>query len=63
MGNQKEVLQSLLAEASELTGRRRKQIHFSVQRARVPEFLVDWEPLLRLPSAKQLCDEIAELDL
>lgn len=57
----KVVLQSLLVDASGLSGRRRKKSNFSAQRARIPDFLENWETLLRLPSAKQLCDEIAAL--
>ena len=57
----KEVLRDLLVEASGLSGRRRKQINFFAQRARVPDFLENWEPLLRLPSAQQLHNEIAAL--
>lgn len=57
----KEVLRGLLVEASGLFGRRRKQINFPAQRARVPDFLENWKPLLRLPSAGQLDKEIAAL--
>ncbi len=59
----KKVLQTLLVEASGLTGRRRKTINFSAQRARIPDFLEDWETLLKLPSAKRLDDEIAALSI
>lgn len=57
----KEVLRDLLVEASGRSGRRRKQINFSALRARVPDFLENWEPLLRLPSAQQLHNEIEAL--
>jgi len=57
----KEVLRELLIEASGLSGRRRKQINFPALRARVPDFLENWESLLRLPSAQQLHGEIADL--
>lgn len=59
----KKVLQTLLVEASGLSGRRRKTINFSAQRARIPDFLEDWETLLTLPSAKRLDDEIAALSI
>jgi len=55
------ILQTLLVEASGLSGRRRKKFNFSAQRARIPDFLEAWETLLRLPSAKRLDDEIAAL--
>lgn len=58
----KQLLQDLLLEASELTGRRRKKFSFPEVRARIPDFLEDFETLLRLPSAKELFDEIAALD-
>jgi hypothetical protein len=57
----KSILQTLLMEASGLTGRRRKKFNFSIQRARIPDFLDDWETLLSLSSAKTLYDEIATL--
>lgn len=57
----KMILQALLVEASGLSGRRRKKINFSSQRARIPDFLENWETLLGLPSAKNLYDEIAAL--
>ena len=57
----KTILQTLLVEASGLTGRRRKKLNFSTQRARIPDFLEGWETLLSLPSAKRLDDEIATL--
>lgn len=57
----KSILQTLLIEASGLTGRRRKKFNFSIQRARIPDFLDDWETLLSLSSAKTLYDEIATL--
>ncbi|MEY4570277.1 MAG: hypothetical protein RLZZ398_1716 [Verrucomicrobiota bacterium] len=59
----KKVLQTLLVEASGLSGRRRKTINFSAQRARIPDFLENWETLLTLPSAKRLDDEIAALSI
>lgn len=58
----KEMLQTLLVEASERSGRRRKKFNFPAQRARIPDFLENWETLLRLPSARQLDEEIAALD-
>lgn len=57
----KSILQGLLIEASGLCGRRRKKINLSTQRARIPDFIEDWETLLSLPSAKRLDDEIAAL--
>lgn len=57
----KSILQTLLIEASGLTGRKRKKFNFSLQRARIPDFLDDWETLLSLSSAKTLYDEIATL--
>jgi hypothetical protein len=57
----KAVLQNLLVDASGLSGRRRKKINFSAQRARIPDFYENWETLLNLSSAKQLYDEIAAL--
>jgi hypothetical protein len=57
----KMVLQALLTEASGLSGRRRKKFNFSAQRARIPDFLDDWETLLSLPSARRLYEEIASL--
>jgi hypothetical protein len=57
----KMVLQNLLVDASGLSGRRRKKINFSAQRARIPDFFEDWNTLLKLPSAKQLYDDIAAL--
>ena len=57
----KMVLQDLLVEASGLFGRRRKKFNFPAQRARIPDFLENWETLLSLPSAKQLYDDIAAL--
>ena len=58
----KVVLQNLLVSASGLSGRRRKKINFSAQRARIPDFFEDWETLLSLSSAKTLYDEIAALN-
>jgi hypothetical protein len=57
----KELLENLLTEASGLSGRKRKKFSFPAARARIPDFLGDWETLLRLPSASQLDDEIAAL--
>lgn len=57
----KDLLQKLLIEASETSGRRRKKFSFPVHRARIPDFIDDWEILLRLPSAKALYDDIAAL--
>jgi hypothetical protein len=57
----KYLLHKLLIEASETSGRRRKKFSFPVHRARVPDFIDEWEILLRLPSAKALCDDIAAL--
>jgi hypothetical protein len=45
----KDLLQNLLTEASGLSGRRRKKFSFPAARARIPDFLEDWETLLRLP--------------
>ena len=59
----KTVLQALLTEASGLSGRRKKKFNFSAQRARIPDFLDDWETLLSLPSAMRLYEEIAVLSL
>jgi hypothetical protein len=58
----KKLLQDLLLEASEHTGRRRKKFNFPARRARIPDFLKDLKVLLGLPSAKELFDEIAALD-
>lgn len=57
----KELLKSLLTEASGLTNRRKKKFNHAAARARIPDFLEDWERLLRLPSAKRLDEEIAAL--
>lgn len=57
----KELLENLLTEASGLSGRKRKKFSFPAARARIPDFLEDWESLLSLPSARQLDDEIAAL--
>lgn len=58
----KDLLQKLLLEASETSGRRRKKFSFPVHRARVPDFINDWDVLLRLPSAKALYNDIAALE-
>lgn len=57
----KDLLQKLLIKASEASGRRLKKFSFPVHRARVPDFIDEWDVLLRLPSAKALYDDIAAL--
>ena len=57
----KAILESLLVDACELSGRRRKKFRFPIHRARVPDFVQDWTPLLALPSAKVVFDEIEAL--
>lgn len=57
----KATLESLLVTACELSGRRKKKFRFPVHRARVPNFVHDWTPLLVLPSAKAVFDEIEAL--
>lgn len=57
----KELLENLLTNASGLTNRRKKKFNHAAARARIPDFLEDWERLLCLPSAKRLDDEIAAL--
>jgi hypothetical protein len=57
----KKLLQTLLIDASGLSGRRKKKLNFSTQRSRIPDFFESWETLLQLPSAKQLDDEISSL--
>ena len=58
----KRLLQSLLVDASELSGRRRKKFNFPSSRLRIPDFVEDWEILLHLPSAKALFDEVGSLE-
>ncbi len=62
VANPKEVLKTLLLEASELSGRRRKKFNFPACRSQVPDSLEDWEVLLQVPSAKALYDHIGGLD-
>jgi len=57
----KGLLENLLTEASGHSGRKRKKFSFPAARARIPDFLENWETLLRLPSARQLDEEIAAL--
>jgi Domain of unknown function (DUF4276) len=57
----KELLKNLLTDASGLTNRRKKKFNHAAARARIPDFLEDWNWLLRLPSAKRLDDEIGDL--
>lgn len=57
----KAILETLLVNASELHGRRRKKFQFSTHRSRVPDFVDDWEVLLELPSARRVYDEIGDL--
>lgn len=59
----KKLLETLLVEASELSGRRRKKFLFARHRARVPDFIHDWSPLLTLCSAKALHDHLGALEL
>lgn len=57
----KDTLETLLVTACELSGRRRKKFRFPIHRCRVPDFIQDWSPLLALPSARAVFDEIATL--
>lgn len=59
----KAILETQLVTASELQGRRRKKFRFPAHRARVPDFVDDWEVLLELPSARRVFDEIGNLNL
>lgn len=59
----KQMLQELLLEAAEVTGRRRKKFHFPERRASIPDFIEDWSDLLKLTSASQLYQDIAEIRL
>jgi len=59
----KQLLQELLVEAAEVTGRRRKKFHFPERRASIPDFIDDWSELLQLPSALMLYEDIAKLHL
>lgn len=59
--NPKQFLEQALLLASELSGRHKKKFYFPKHRARIPDYVEDWNRLLELPSAKRLYDDIRNL--
>lgn len=57
----KEILYSLLAEASDLHGRRRKQFPVSARARRVAEYIDDFSPLRSLSAFNALEDDITDI--
>jgi hypothetical protein len=62
ISNPKLLLEQNLILASEVTGRRKKKFFFPEHRARIPDYIEDWNKLLELPSAKRLYEDIRQLN-